>query len=178
MKLIMAVSVDGFVAMSDHDPMNWTGRLDKKLFRAITMTGPRVLAAGATTFDQMPNLPDRRLIRIRKGGLHVCKPFSSVVDVTEETEKNACECMTLVEFERAHPDGWLIGGQKCAVSALNHKLVSEMHLCVVLGQMLHRGVREQLRTTAHGNGLRMDGITDVAGGSHHETVRIEHWRRG
>lgn len=187
MKLIMAVSADGFVARGPDDSMSWAGPLDKQLFRLMTMTGSKMLAAGGRTYDLMPHLGGgRQLVRLRKQGFHVHGlPRMSLmdVDVTEQDPKavvsrEKCNCMTLVDFAREYPDGWLIGGQTVALVALKLRLVHEMLLFVQNDVWLHSGMKCELRSYAeHQARLVLDGRTTVGdyrpnGGS----VTVEHWR--
>ena len=68
LKLVMAVSKDGFVSLGTNDDMLWTGPDDKRAFRLLTSVGG-VLGAGRRTFEQLPRLKGRRVICLstRKG---------------------------------------------------------------------------------------------------------------
>lgn len=113
MRLIMAVSGDGFVARDDQDTMAWTGATDKALFKLLTLTGSRILAASAKTARLMPKLKGREVLELSRNGL------------------------TLAQFAVRYPLGTLLGGQTLALAALEWRLLSEvilMRLAKTLGQ--------------------------------------------
>ena len=91
MRLLMAVSADGFLARGPDDDMSWTGQTDKKLFRLLTLVDP-LLLAGATTAKLLPKLPGRTVVPLSRRGL----ALSDMQSV----------------------DGWLIGGPTVAQEAL------------------------------------------------------------
>lgn len=112
MRIIMAVSRDGYVARCRRDDMSWLGATDKAVFRILTGVGGEV-AVGRTTADCMPKyLPGRNVRVLSRDGY---EPFSS--------------WGTLDEFYKQVPDGWLIGGQTVAMAALVQGYVDEVHLC-------------------------------------------------
>jgi dihydrofolate reductase len=115
MRLLMAVSVDGFLCIGPDDDMTWTGPADKTLFRALTSVGG-ICAAGSATWRIMPRLEGRQLIPVSRSGY------------------------TLHRLEAEHPEAWLIGGPTIAVAALRLGLVTEMHLSVVHSYRLGSGV--------------------------------------
>ena len=105
----MAVSKDGIVAKSEDDKMDWTGHLDKKVFRLLTMVGGKPLGAGRKTFGLLPELGGRSVVSISR------------------TEGQGC---SLGSFDRmTDGEGWLIGGQTLALSAIDEGFVQEMFLC-------------------------------------------------
>lgn len=111
MKLIMAVSADGFVARMGEDDMRWTGSLDKAVFRLLTGVGTEPLAVGRRTRALMPSyLPGREIYVLSSSG-------GILADGT------------LANYHDRYPDGWLIGGQTVAVEAREQDLLSEVHLC-------------------------------------------------
>jgi dihydrofolate reductase len=116
MRIIMAVSADGFLCKGPDDDMSWTGKVDKLLFKILTSVG-RVCAAGAKTYDLMPKLKGRVLHRLSRG-----------------------EGMTLESFQLVHPEGWLIGGPTVVEHALREGMVTEVHLCWILNAQLEDGV--------------------------------------
>ena len=61
LRLIMAVSADGYLASGLNDDMSWTGQLDKTIFKLLTSVGG-VVGAGHNTFWQLPHLSGRRLV--------------------------------------------------------------------------------------------------------------------
>ena len=110
MKLIMAVSADGFVAASETDDMSWTGPIDKAVFKLLTSTSD-VLAVSAKSLQSMPkSLPGRGRIY----GLST-DPLVGV---------------TLEALAPVAPDAWLLGGQELALYALKNGFVSKAYICV------------------------------------------------
>lgn len=105
MKLIMAVSRDGFVARGPGDDMLWTGRADKFAFRLLTMSDGEPLLAGRRTAEMMPKLPNRQLLALSRNGL------------------------TLASAVWHFPQAWLIGGAEIALAALEMKEVRRAFVC-------------------------------------------------
>jgi dihydrofolate reductase len=105
MKLLLAVSQDGFLCRGPDDDMRWTGPADKAVFRLLTMASSSPLFAGKRTAAQMPKLPGRRLLALSTTGL------------------------TLHMAAMMHPDAWLIGGPTVAMSALRDGLIKRAFLC-------------------------------------------------
>lgn len=118
LKLIMALSADGFLCRGPDDDMSWTGREDKALFKTLTLTGG-VMGAGSRTFDLLPELPGRRLVRL------------STHDGGEDCSDG--HRMSLDMFPYRYPGAWLLGGPTVACEALERYLVDE----VVLIQSRH-----------------------------------------
>lgn len=119
MKLLMAVSADGYVARGPEDDMTWTGPTDKAVFRLLTMG--ETVGAGRVTYNLMRNLKlkgrDLRLITSNPGAGY-----------------------TLESFARNCPRSWLIGGHTVALSALDHNLLDHVYLSVV-GVELGHGIK-------------------------------------
>lgn len=107
LKLIMAVSADGFVASGPRDDMRWTGFTDKQVFRLLTASHP-ILLVGRKTAEVMPPLPHRR-----------------VVPLSRDRERG----MTLYDAAMAFPGAWLGGGAETAREALESDLVEVTYLC-------------------------------------------------
>lgn len=103
MRLLMAVSADGYLCLGPNDDMKWTGPTDKKLFRALTSVGG-VCAVGVTTYHLTPSLDGRQLIPLSRRGY------------------------TLDRLQEEHPDAWLLGGPTVAKAALDAGLVTEAHI--------------------------------------------------
>jgi len=108
MKLIMAVSKDGYIAKEDSDDMSWTGFDDKLVFRLMTMVGGKPLGAGRKTYETMPALKARTLVSLSNDPRRGC---------------------TLDAFDAQYPDAWLIGGQDVALQAIAEERVTEFFLC-------------------------------------------------
>lgn len=113
MRLLMAVSYDGFLAKGPTDDMSWTGAYDKAVFRLLTMG--QVVGAGRRTAEMLPTLPGRRTIPLSSRGSHFL--------VNGETTR------TLHEFRRQFPNPWLIGGPTVARMALDDDLLTEVYMC-------------------------------------------------
>lgn len=107
LKLIMAVSNDGFTARGPTDNMRWTGFSDKQAFKLLMSTHP-ILLVGRQTHDVMPALPYRR-----------------VVCISRNPDKGLSLGQAMTEF----PDAWLGGGTKVAVAALEAGLVGLAYIC-------------------------------------------------
>ncbi len=130
MRLLLAMSADGYLCSGPDDDMGWTGPTDKKLFRMLTSVG-EVCAVGMTTYRFMPALDGRLLIPLSRGGY------------------------TLKRLQEEHPDAWLLGGPTVAKAALDAGLVTEAHINEInhyLGdgvpmRMLQDQAFEGLRTT-------------------------------
>lgn len=109
MRLIMAVSADGYFCRTELDDMRWLGPTDKAVFRMLTGVG-RVLGVGYQSYLSMPSeLDGRKLL-----------PLSA-----QQGKGWGC----LAQFERAYPDGWLLGGPTLAKVAFFDDLLTEVHLC-------------------------------------------------
>lgn len=107
MRLIMAVSNDGFVAKGPTDDMTWLGPHDKTAFRLLTVAGSGVCGVSAKTRALMPlYLCGRLLVQIEREGF------------------------TLSDFDHQYrEDCSLIGGQTLAIEAITAGLVDTIHLC-------------------------------------------------
>lgn len=116
MRLLLAVSADGFLAKGPDDDMRWTGPIDKAIFRLLTLSnGNDVLLAGSRTFDQMPKLPGRQMERLSRGPGGLSLGYAS----------------------SAYLDAWLIGGPEVALAALRDQEISRAFLCIspnILGE--------------------------------------------
>lgn len=154
MRLIMAVSHDGFVAKSTADDMQWTGPTDKQVFRLLTCVGG-VLGVGRTTYDLMP-----RKLKGRK-----------LVALSTRPELG----LSLGAFAHANPDAWLGGGQTLAMAALGGLFVDEVHLVrntVELGE----GIADEVTPFLQANPLwwSLASSMQLNWGS----LTIEVWRLG
>lgn len=115
MKLLMAVSKDGFLASGPDDKMQWTGVTDKAIFRLLTLSSHHNIFAGRVTAERMPTLPGRTVMPLSREG------------------------MTLLDAAAFDPKGWLIGGPTVALEALKLKLVTLAIICRVQAT-LYNGV--------------------------------------
>jgi dihydrofolate reductase len=119
MKLIMAVSKDGYVARGENDDMAWTGPDDKTVFKLLTHVGGLPLGVGRKTFEMIPKLPGRSLVSLSMDPTKGC---------------------TFTSFYDQYPDAWLIGGQTIAMQAIEREMVDQVFLCRS-PQVLGRGVK-------------------------------------
>lgn len=117
MKLILAVSGDGFLCRGPEDDMKWTGPLDKFIFKLLTLSDGATLLAGSTTFSQLPILPGRKVVRISRGQYP--------------------GALSLPMAQQAYPDGWLLGGPTVARAALEQGLVSKAYICRSPNRLMH-----------------------------------------
>ncbi|QXN72350.1 dihydrofolate reductase [Rhodobacter phage RcSimone-Hastad] len=134
LKLVMAVSKDGFVSLGPDDDMLWTGPDDKRAFRLLTSVGG-VLGAGRKTFEQLPRLKGRRVycISTRRGYIQNAEAREAMqapfLDGPVSDEAAYEQTLSLGQFAHQHPNGWLIGGQTVALDALGIGLVDQVFLC-------------------------------------------------
>lgn len=183
LKLVMAVSKDGFLAMGPSDPMDWTGRDDKKVFKLLTSVGG-VLGAGRRTFQLLPPLKGRKVVCLstRKGMVqnlsarHALEAGPSADPMPQDAAYEMT--MSLGTFAFAHPGAWLLGGPTVAMEALGIGLLDEVHLCrnkVELSRYIdlrERPIQDRISPI-----LRRDDkwrMTQVTIGE----VTVESWRRG
>lgn len=110
MKLLMAVSSDGFLAAGPDDAMRWTGVTDKAIFRLLTLTGDRYtpILAGRRTVGMLPRLHGRE------------------VKMLSRHNENG---VTLEDAEALYPEAWLIGGPTVALEALKRGFVRQAVIC-------------------------------------------------
>ena len=166
MRLIMAVSNDGYVAQGPKDDMSWTGDADKRAFRLLTSVGGGVCGVGSTTFDLMPKLKGRKLWRLT----------SSPGDHGGH-QGLAC---TLGWFAHSYPGAWLLGGPTLAQAAFDIGLIDEAFFCVIQGIDLELEARddedglvpEQLRLQMARRSWGHEVVYKHGG------LKIERWHRG
>ena len=149
MKLIMAVSADGFVARKQDDDMSWLGWADKAVFRILTGVGSAPLCVGRRSAMHMPVvLPGRILYQVDR------------------------DQRTLEAFYAEHPDAWLLGGQKLALYAIEAGMVSEAHICRSARQAYPRdesAIEDQLTLALY---LKMSKVLET---KVHD-VTVENWK--
>ena len=158
MKLLMAVSADGYLAKGPDDDMRWTGKLDKKVFRLLTSVDG-VCGAGSTTYDLMKTtLKGRTLFRLSRSG----------------------HDMGLRLFAEAHPSAWLIGGPTVAVEAFRRGLIDEVHLCRS-GVSIGTGGGDNYFMdvlSPYISGPLFPLVSEVTMEDEHERIRVQTYRRG
>jgi dihydrofolate reductase len=126
MKLILAMSGDEYLCKNDADDMNWTGGIDKAIFRLLTLSDGEVLAAGMKTYKLMPKLKDRHVIPLRQEG--------------RNEMDGVYGSSTLAITAKYFPNAWLIGGPKTAKEALERGFIHRAFICQVLSKTLGEGV--------------------------------------
>lgn len=127
LKLIMAMSADGFLCRGSDDDMRWTGLTDKRLFHALTMTGG-AMGAGRKTCALLPPLPGRTLVCLSNGPADYAY-FPTRGYSSREKAVMQVPQMSLGMFAHRYPGAWLLGGPTVASEALDTQLVDEVHLC-------------------------------------------------
>lgn len=133
LKLIMAVSADGYLARGPEDDMSWTGKDDKAVFRLLTSVGA-ACGVGYGSWRLMPReLPGRSLVPITTDGRMVpnyTPTFGEVEGSAPVPDWAGYErSVTLGRFAYENPNGWLLGGPRVAYEALDIGLVDQVYLC-------------------------------------------------
>lgn len=116
MKLILARSQDGFLCRDALDDMHWTGKLDKLIFKLLTISDGQPLAAGSATAKLLPTLVGRQLLVVSQ------RP-------KEYMDKHRWPAYTLEDLNYFYPDCWLIGGPTVALAALQQGFVKRAFIC-------------------------------------------------
>ena len=164
LKLILAVSLDGYVAKDAADDMSWTGPLDKLVFRLMTLTGGP-LGVGKETFMLMPALPGREVVCLSSKavqGATISKPVPLEPGGVRQKQV-VHKVKTLVDFANSYPTAWLIGGPTVALAALKLGIVAEVVMCHITHVQLHRGIRDQVTPF-----IQAEGFSQIQ-----QTVRLE-----
>lgn len=160
LKVILARSLDGYLAASAGDDMRWTGPLDKRLFKMLTHVGG-VIGVGSNTARLMPYIPGRTLVPLSRSNPSL---------------------MTLGEFARREPNAWLAGGPSIVMDAWRRGLISEVHMVNVRRNVVDRIDRgtcipDLLTGIVEG----ADDFTHVCDTTFNETgspsVTLRQWRR-
>lgn len=117
MKLILARSQDGFLCRDALDDMRWTGKLDKLIFKLLTISDGQPLAVGSATAELLPQLVGRQIIIVsRQPKAHAINRLWAPV-------------YTLEDLNHYHPDCWLIGGPTVALAALQQGFIKRAFIC-------------------------------------------------
>ena len=138
MRLIMAISADGFVARDDRDDMSWTGQRDKWAFRLLTSVGGRCVA-GSTTANLLPTLPGRTVQAISSVGMGLDSAY----------------------FKHGFEDAWLLGGQTLAVSAFQRGYIDEAFICyseVRIENGIPQKIEPWVHLMNHATTIRLSGL--------------------
>lgn len=183
LKLVMATSLDGIVALGPDDPMDWTGSDDKRAFRLLTSVGG-VLGAGRRTFERLPVLKGRtvRCISTRKGYVPnaetrevLDRPLDGNALVSDDAAY--VQTISLGAFSHQHPDGWLIGGQTVALEALAIGLIGEVFMCRAPVELRAMADMRTVQQDAISQRLRYNDVWKQTDTCRVGDTVIEVWRR-
>lgn len=127
--IIAAISVDGFIAKSNNELINWTSPEDKKFFREMTQKSKIMVMGGNTfrTFDKP--LPNRRTIVYSRGGI-------KATDNVEVTSLSPKDLIDKLKSEGA-TELAICGGSDIYGMFLEAKVVTDLYLTIepiVFGQ--------------------------------------------
>ena len=122
---MMALTLDGRIARDVNDPVDWTGKADKKKFVEITRAAG-VVILGSTTYDAIGRpLPGRKNVVLTKNTDRVSDAENLVYtdqapeDILRELEKDG--------YTSAAP----IGGSTINTLFARKNLVDEMYITIV-----------------------------------------------
>lgn len=106
LNLVLAVGRDGFMARSPEDNMQWTGAMDKSIFKLLTSVG-QVVGMSNRSADLLPSkgLVGRTVVRLSRSGL------------------------TLSGFAENYPGAWLGSGYNLTQQALAQDYVRSVFIC-------------------------------------------------
>lgn len=138
LKLILAVSADGYMARGLEDNMDWTGGEDKAIFRMLTSVGG-ACGVGYSSWLSMPKeLRGRSLVPITRDGRRVEElrdpppigPYSAAEPVHYQVRQYRSRRLGQFAYDcRLAGGGWLLGGPSLAMEALDQNLVEQVYLC-------------------------------------------------
>lgn len=114
MKLILAVSADGYLCNGEDDDLRWTSPLNKFVFKLLTLSDGEPLLAGSKTYKMLPSLPGRHVVEISR----------QYKDLVGNPGR--------MSLQRAHdtfPQAWLLGGPRTARAALASGFVDRAFIC-------------------------------------------------
>lgn len=123
--LVMALTLDGVIGRSSKDPVDWTGKADKKKFVEITKKAG-VVIYGSTTYDAIGKpLPKRKNIVLTRNKARI-----SEFDNLEYTDKEPEEILKDLESE-GYTSAALIGGATINTLFARKNLVDEIYITLV-----------------------------------------------
>jgi dihydrofolate reductase len=123
--LVMALTLDGVSGRNSKDPVDWTGKADKKKFVEITKEAG-VIIYGSTTYDAIGRpLPKRKNIVLTRNKARV-----SEFDNLEYTAK---EPETIIEDleKEGFTSAALIGGSTINALFAKKNLIDEIYITIV-----------------------------------------------
>ncbi|MBF0204054.1 MAG: dihydrofolate reductase, partial [Desulfamplus sp.] len=87
--LVMAMTLDGKIARHSMEPVDWTGKADKKKFVEITKKAGAVIM-GSTTFDTIgKRLPNRKNIVMTRNASRLTKPLTTIQNTDSDILANS-----------------------------------------------------------------------------------------
>ncbi|MBF0467302.1 MAG: dihydrofolate reductase [Desulfamplus sp.] len=142
--LVMAMTLDGKIARHSMEPVNWTGKADKRKFVKITKEAGAVIM-GSTTFDTIGKiLPDRKNIVMTRNPIRLAidSNHSGTVQnlnrnsrttgngILEFTDKSPEEILKSLEKE-GFESAALIGGSIINGLFAKENLIDEVYITLV-----------------------------------------------
>lgn len=122
--LVMAMTVDGNISRKPLEPVDWTGKEDKKLFVRIT-SDAGVVIMGSRTFDTIRRpLPGRKNIVMTRDTTRVSDHPDLVF-----TDRSPAKILETLENE-GRDTAALIGGAVINTLFLQENLIDEMYVTV------------------------------------------------
>ncbi len=123
--LITAQSLDGKIARSSHEFIDWTGKADRKLFVELTKRAG-VVIMGSSTYDTIGKpLPDRKNIVLTRNPERVSDQTDLVF-----TQKTPEEILKDLERE-GYTEAAVIGGEQINTLFAEKDLIDEYIITVV-----------------------------------------------
>ncbi len=123
--LIMAMTLDGKIARHSLEPVDWTGKADKKVFVKITKKAG-VMIMGSTTFDTIGQiLPHRKNVVMTRNKSRISKDENLLF-----TDKPPEEILRDLENE-GFESAALIGGSMINGLFAKKKLIDEIYITIV-----------------------------------------------
>lgn len=123
--LFCAITVDGRIARSDKDPVDWTGREDKKYF-AVETKKAGVVIMGRKTFETLDRpLPGRlNIVMTHNSGSYKCIP--GLLEFNSSSPKEILAMLRKREFKRI----FVVGGSEVNGLFLRSGLIDEIWLTI------------------------------------------------
>jgi len=127
--LVMAMTLDGKIAREPREPVDWTGKADKKKFVEITKKAGAVIM-GSTTFRTIGKiLPGRKNIVMTREPSRLTDHMADNGNL-EITDKSPIEIVKSLEDE-GFDSVALIGGSIINSLFADENLIDEIHLTLV-----------------------------------------------
>ena len=123
--LVMALTLDGVIGRNSKDPVDWTGKADKKKFVEITKEAG-VVIYGSTTYDSIGRpLPKRKNVVLTRNKERVSE-FDNLV----YTDKDPEDILQDLEQE-GYTSAALIGGSTINSIFAKKNLIDEIYITIV-----------------------------------------------